>query len=139
MFMRFCFWLCFFLITKFMPIFSSSLWEFLAELLEGFLLVFFYTIFVHKEIFSITWKRYTLRWIMGFAFIEYIRQLFTDSGTIELFRESPSTTITVIYIILYVLITLLLVGISYLLEYYMLTWGNALAIKFLSRSKEKIT
>jgi hypothetical protein len=136
----FCFWLCLFIVGILFPI-TSIFWSYLIGFLDEFLLVFFYTLLIYKEAFTVSFKRYVLGLIIGVSSIQVAWISLTDKNNIQFFSRLLNETSTIIFIVVIIIclqFILLMLGIFWLLAYCALTWGNMLAFKFLSKIRKKL-
>lgn len=137
----FCFWLATSLIsTEVIPFFlpraettAPTLLIFISMAIGSFLIAVLYTVFIYKEIFTAAFKKYALRWIMGFVALILIIRAYINP--LDGFRSNTPTPIAGI-IVSKLLAAAIILSISYVIEYYLLTWGNALGLKFLSKSRK---
>jgi|GEM_PF-5628232 len=130
----FCFWLPISLISA--EIFlartqATTLTLLVFAYFVSFLIALLYTWLLHKGIFTAPFKKYVLRWIIGFVVLILIIKTYINP-----LDGFPSNTPIAGIIISKLLAAGIILSISYVIEYYLLTWGNALGLKFLSKSRK---
>jgi hypothetical protein len=86
------------------------------------LIALFYTLLIYKDIFTAAFKKYVLRWIVGFAALILTIHIIFDRNHVH---DSNFFKIPLIPLVtVYILTIAILLAIYYLAEYYLITWGN---------------